>query len=1110
MSTPMDHIAYLSQEIGARPSGTEEEQQAALYITDCLQKEAHLSASIEDFACSTNPGLAKVICHAVAIVAVLLSIVLPVASIPAAVVALLAAAVLFLETFDKPVVSQVFMKGISQNVVGKYEPVRDPESAGARRRKVILVANYDSGKLRRDLARPLVSVRRVLDIAVLAASVLIPVFLLICGIAFGGVQGAGAIAVIVVKVILAVIVLIPVVFYILEKTADYNEAANSNAAGVAVMLEVARRLGTGEVSSSPIASGVMHDEQTAREAGVVPDGATISYESDGAGDGLSAAKAAVAAMAGGAVHHGVRDIADNLVQVKDAPIAAPDAAAMSKARQDTREALASAPAGTLAEAAAKAAALHEQAEQRAAEEAAAIERAAQDAELAAAEEQRAAEEAEAARVAAEAEAAKPASVPDWYKKATEKARIKAEQSGEQEDTAQYRSRYADFPSDNHEEPAEEPAPAEAAVQVETSVEEQASSQVEEAVSRETTEAAAAATEVEPAAAPAAEAHEASPADATGATPAVQAAAYPSETTAMPALGQQGNLNLDALRAAVQADAAQQNTASADQQPQQHGQAAVASAISGAETTRLPQMMYYTPPADREDVMRDRAQKDRVTVSAEGLDQAATMDAAEVAFQTNVGESPIPVQVDAAYETPIAGQTPVANQPFAQSQAPAPAGQPAPQAAAQGRVLKANIPVVDLPQITLPPITAPELKPVSFEEFRQRAPLANVADAHGQDAAKSLLATTLPSIEGPDADATVGMPAVQEKPQNVSLTGSFAAVEAIGSKPVGDELVDGLDPEDIYVDDADDSAFDAEFTETGAFAGPGYVEMPQSRMGKFFGKFRRKNKKAEESTHDWLGVDEDFDARSVGKARGGWESFRDEEDDWNGGAFSNLRARMGRGGAEPVDEHDHEMQEHVESRRAMDAGPSVSADEFAAVAAIAASKASKEESVAPVPHADFEDVQQIYSFASGDINTEVWFVALGSELAEQGGIKAFLADHASDMRGAIIVNLESLGAGELCYLEYEGMLKQMKCSPRMKRFIRKATQASGVDIQGATVNWREGPASFAMKHRAQAVTLAGMDGNKPALMGEADDVIENIDEESLNRAADFVVELLKNI
>ena len=45
----VDHVAYLSQEIGPRPAGTEEEQQAALYITEQMQKEAGLSAVIEDF-----------------------------------------------------------------------------------------------------------------------------------------------------------------------------------------------------------------------------------------------------------------------------------------------------------------------------------------------------------------------------------------------------------------------------------------------------------------------------------------------------------------------------------------------------------------------------------------------------------------------------------------------------------------------------------------------------------------------------------------------------------------------------------------------------------------------------------------------------------------------------------------------------------------------------------------------------------------------------------------------------------------------------------------------------------------------------------------------------
>ena len=39
----IDHVSHLSEEIGPRPGGTEEEQQAALYIADYLQKEAGLA-----------------------------------------------------------------------------------------------------------------------------------------------------------------------------------------------------------------------------------------------------------------------------------------------------------------------------------------------------------------------------------------------------------------------------------------------------------------------------------------------------------------------------------------------------------------------------------------------------------------------------------------------------------------------------------------------------------------------------------------------------------------------------------------------------------------------------------------------------------------------------------------------------------------------------------------------------------------------------------------------------------------------------------------------------------------------------------------------------------
>lgn len=38
-----EHVAYLSQEIGPRPAGTEEEQRAALYISEQFSAEAGLT-----------------------------------------------------------------------------------------------------------------------------------------------------------------------------------------------------------------------------------------------------------------------------------------------------------------------------------------------------------------------------------------------------------------------------------------------------------------------------------------------------------------------------------------------------------------------------------------------------------------------------------------------------------------------------------------------------------------------------------------------------------------------------------------------------------------------------------------------------------------------------------------------------------------------------------------------------------------------------------------------------------------------------------------------------------------------------------------------------------
>ena len=106
-----EHVAYLSQSIGPRPAGTEEEQQAALYITEQLQTDAGLPASIEDFNCNPDADLPRAICSALVILAGVLAIFVSMAVIPALIVALLATALFAAESLDKPVISRFFKIG---------------------------------------------------------------------------------------------------------------------------------------------------------------------------------------------------------------------------------------------------------------------------------------------------------------------------------------------------------------------------------------------------------------------------------------------------------------------------------------------------------------------------------------------------------------------------------------------------------------------------------------------------------------------------------------------------------------------------------------------------------------------------------------------------------------------------------------------------------------------------------------------------------------------------------------------------------------------------------------------------------------------------------------
>ncbi len=1037
-----EHVAYLSQEIGPRPAGTEEEQRAALYISEQFSAEAGLTTAMEDFQCNPDSSLPRTLCSGVAVLVTLVATIVGALAVPAIVVSLICAALAAAEVFDKPVLSRLLNRGVSQNVVARYLPAKSPTRA-SRRRKVIVVANYDSGKVRRDLNGAMPAVLPILYWVELAMLVVMPLLL-----AIRMVLAPDGSVLVVFNVLLAVamvVAVLPVASFLLEKIANYNEGANCNAAGVAVLLEVASRVAAArDLPDAP--EPTVHGEAAAVSAGLVPEGAEIVYHTgntsedlgtsmESAAERLAAAKAAVAALSG------------KPVSATPTEVATEDE---SPAKGEENGAVEVSP------------------EERLTPSSAAV----------------------VVPVAAPAYAAPVEhQVPEWFKKGQEQAKKPAKEKPVQ------RSRYAtaleraeeeinareEHERRNLDELSERMRVMRASVQAASAAAGATPTEImDSVVADESSEeisappsASAVNEEASPSLAPVLPAIE---------VPAVEADQLPSPS----------NNTVPAMLAdipAIASEPASSETGTPASKP-------VVSAVPAAPV--VPQ------PTDDPDV--------------------TVRDGQRPLTGATVAVPPIDLSTSDAPAAPAGGQRVVV--PSVGEVAETPASAPA---AAPRRRRAITLPNIGISQ---------ELPRISMDDCQQAAPLSEDRPEH--DGRVHDLSAVIPSVTTPepssavsgtreaallDALPSLGRTTTTTDPAlsgSISLAGTFSSMGATGAAaPIGDELLENASENDIYIEDVDDSAYVEQITETGAMAGPGYVEMPKSRFGGIFGKFRRKKREEASSPQEWLDVEESFDAREVGAARGGWESFREEgdiqaydeeyldadattafspefdddfaEDGFDAPRSSHRRGRHFEGGAFSRDQFDDESEGEENQTSAADPssvfGEGLPADFV----------------FEPTP-----EIEQIEQFHSDRIDMEVWFVALGSELAGNGGMKAFMAAHEVELKGALIVELEALGAGELTLIDKEGTYVPKKASSRMKRLVRKAGQATGLKVPEATMEWRNSASAYALKHGQQALHLAGMDGRKPAFFAEEDDVIENIDNDMLALNSDFVMEVLKHI
>lgn len=1121
MAEILDHVAYLSNEIGPRPAGTEEEQQAALYLTEQMQKETGLSAHMEDFESAPSPDLPRTICCSLSLIVVVLAFFLPVLW-PAAIAVTLVSGILFvLEELDRPVLSRFLGKGVSQNVVARYEPGYSEQAGGTRRRKVILVSRYDSGKARPELREPFISLLPVVQKGTVLAMGLLPVLAALRFAGVGGEDGPFMTVVMVLMIVACLFSLVTVAISVIHKVSHYNDAANCNAAGVAVMLEVAKRVGTGRIPESEIAAqqsesfSDVHGAAAAYAADAVPEGAELVYDTpetvlpaDGfgrvhagsshtahpnsavgsaagrqgvpagqsapassarPGDGLAAAKAAIAALTG----QPVEGAAAVFSEVVDTPIATSQnngfGFAGTEGGADLRAGSAAAPSALVAAPEADEGAADFEADESYVKNAQAS---------------------MVVSAAAEQTQGSQSSVPDWYREAQMKAKRQ-----EPPTRPVQRSRYAGVldqavvESTNHF--------AEANLIVEQRLEESLSAGREE----------------------------------------IREVKAP-----------QWSIPGTPLQAPAPAADASQAAADIGDEASGNGPAA-----ADSEPVAIPEWLSAVAGAKEEaqDAAAHRTSH-RVDVTQAPLDASGRIDVSLVPDAPRQAPQPIvlpDIGVSAANLTPIT-EMPKQRAPLAED----------------GVAPTAKSLLSMLPSITFDEISAEQA-------------------AGGQGGAEGGVAEALRGMPSLGKTGSVGIPlrstmaglsgAIPAVSANPSTTSSFAPVanalvnEALAQEaapqgpvpagvqapvaesaplpgatvsfaPVGEGFSDAAGG-DFIIDDADDSAYMTSQNGVGTFGGPAYVEMPKSRMQRFLGKFHRKQEPdelEEVSAQEWLNVDETFDARTVGAQRGSWDSFRTEDAPASGaqsgqtprtaGASQPFGAR-GRSGSfsesgafvqpesqetpEPkhpwrarrsrdefgIDGFDDDWSGGAYTPRRLEDGDLDSRDIAEEAAAAAAGRVEVS-----------EELRQIYQFRNPDLNIEVWFVALGSELSGNSGMRAFMAEHQQDLRGSVIVELSALGAGDLCVVSEEGRIRSVKAPSRMTRYIRKATQASGVAVGSAKMKWHESAASYAMKQGCQALHLCGMDGQKPALFAQMDDTLDNVDERLLAENASFVMELLKNI
>ena len=137
------------------------------------------------------------------------------------------------------------------------------------------------------------------------------------------------------------------------------------------------------------------------------------------------------------------------------------------------------------------------------------------------------------------------------------------------------------------------------------------------------------------------------------------------------------------------------------------------------------------------------------------------------------------------------------------------------------------------------------------------------------------------------------------------------------------------------------------------------------------------------------------------------------------------------------------------------------------------------------------------------------MATGAEEVGTIGMQEFLADYADDLRDALIINLDNVGAGQLSWVTSEGMARRYRANQRIIGLAKRASREREILVKPRDYRGLSTDATPALARGFKAMTLMGFDSSGVPLNWHwKTDVSANIEAEVVERVADLVTEMIR--